>query len=218
MIRHPLAARHALVIAPHPDDEAIGAWALIRRLRDNGASVELVVVSDGGASHPSSRRWPRPRLVKERRRETLRAARTLAISPTRVRFLNLPDGKLEQLADRLDQAIAHALRRRHPPDLIVGPVCDDAHADHRAVAGAIARARRRGERRLGYRVWPYRASRSARGLGIALDGRAMCAKRRVVSGYRTQTGKITDARAGFTMTARLLHAFIRPVERFEILR
>ena len=44
---------------------------------------------------------------------------------------------------------------------------------------------------------------------------ALHAKRRVVRGYRTQMGRITDAEAGFAMTPRHLNAFVRPAERFE---
>ena len=217
MIRRPLAARRVLVVAPHPDDEAIVAWALMRRLGRGGARVELVVVSDGAASHPGSRSWPPARLVAERRRETLRAMATLAIPPSRVRFLAMPDGALETSGVALDRAIARALRRRAAPDLIVGPVPDDAHADHRAVAAALARVPRRGERRLGYRVWPERAARFGAGPGISLDGRDLCLKRRLVRSYRTQSGAITDADAGFTMTPRHLRCFVRPTEHFEVM-
>ncbi|WP_156680203.1 PIG-L deacetylase family protein [Sphingomonas profundi] len=216
-MRPPLTARRVIVVAPHPDDEAIGAWALMRALRRQGARIAVVVVSDGGASHPQSRRWPPARLTRERQRETRRAMATLAIPPHRIRFLGLPDGALETMVARVSAAIAGALRRCPAPDLIVGPVANDAHGDHRAVAQAIARIPRRGERRLGYRVWPEDAAGPGHRLRIALSGREMGIKRRVVRGYRTQAGRITDAAAGFTMTARHLRAFVRPSERFAVL-
>lgn len=217
MRRHPLAARRVLVVAPHPDDEAIGAWGLMHRLARAGARLEVLVVSDGAASHPGSLRWPPRRLVGERRRETLRAMATLAIPPSRVRFLGLPDGQLEAQPARVRGAVAAALRRCVWPDLLVGPIADDAHGDHRAVALAIARVPRAGECRLGYQVWPHGGGRSGARWQVALDGAGLRAKRRVVRSYRTQMGRITDAEAGFAMTARHLRDFVRPAERFTVL-
>jgi LmbE family N-acetylglucosaminyl deacetylase len=212
-MRPPLACRRALVIAPHPDDEVIAAWALMRHLRAAGAVVEVIVVSDGSASHPGSRTWPVPRLVAERRRETRRALRTLAVPPTRIRFLGLPDGGLERAPD-LSRRLARAVLGRRAAQLIVAPLPGDAHADHRAVADALAALPRRGERRLGYQVWPEGAGRGR--AVVRQDAAAMRIKRRVVRSYRTQGGLINDAQAGFAMTHRHLHAFVRPVERFAL--
>ncbi|WP_223796377.1 PIG-L family deacetylase [Sphingomonas nostoxanthinifaciens] len=205
-----------LVVAPHPDDEAIGAWGLMSRLRRAGAVVEVIVVSDGGASHPGSITWPRQRLVRARRRETLQAMRGLGLSGRSVRFLDLPDGQLSDDPRRLRATILRALHRRRPPDLIAGPDVADAHADHAAVAAALAAIRRRGEWRLGYHVWPEGAARGPRRCRVPLDGRALAAKRRIVRGYRTQTGIIADAQAGFAMTHRHLRAFVRPQECFAV--
>ncbi|MGO1304454.1 MAG: PIG-L family deacetylase, partial [Sphingomonas parapaucimobilis] len=41
------AVRHAVVVAPHPDDEIIGAAGLIQALRRQGSVVRVVVVSNG---------------------------------------------------------------------------------------------------------------------------------------------------------------------------
>lgn len=206
------AARTVLVVAPHPDDEAIGAWGLMTALRRRGARLWVVVVSDGAASHPGSVRWPPARLVAERRRESLRAMRALGIAPARVRFLGLPDGALTAAA-----VIRRLERLRMPrPDLICGPVAGDAHADHRAVAAALS-ARRRARHRLGYRVWPLDGR--ARGtLRLRLDAATRTAKRRAVLGYRTQAGLITDSPTGMTIRHHHLRRFAGPVERFAVLR
>jgi LmbE family N-acetylglucosaminyl deacetylase len=203
--------RIALIVAPHPDDEAIGAWGLMTVLRRRGVRLWVVVVSDGGASHPGSTTWPPTRLVLERRRETRRAMRGLGIMPSRIRFLALPDGKLDPIA--IGPAIGRALQRMPSPDLVVGPVRDDAHEDHRAVAEALSR-RRRGH--LAYRVWPSGVRRGG-GLRVPLDARTRTAKRRAVRSYRTQAGWITDSPTGMTITHDHLAAFVRPFEYFEVL-
>lgn len=210
--------RRLFVLAPHPDDEAIAAWALMRRLRRRGAIVEVVVASDGGASHPRSRRWPRARLVAERRRETRRVLGAIGIAPSRIRFLDLPDGALPNRVAALARRLAHALASRRACDLVVAPLPDDAHGDHRAVAAALRSVPRRGERRLGYCVWPEGAARALHGLVVPLTPHAVQIKRRAVRAYRTQAGAITDAEAGFTMTHRHLRAFARPTERFAVMR
>lgn len=217
MSRNILRARHAVVVAPHPDDEAIAAWALMRRLLRAGARIDVVIVTDGGASHPQSRLWPVPRLTAEREREVRRAMRTLGIAPDNIHFLRLPDGGLSGHAGRLAQAFRRCILGRGKADLVLGPMPDDAHADHRAVARALRALRRRGERRLGYRVWSQRRARPLRGPAVPLDLAAMRIKRRVVRSYRTQAGLITDAVAGFAMTHRHLNAFVRPAERFAVL-
>ena len=208
--------RDLLVVAPHPDDEAIGAFGLMNALSRCGTRIRVLVVTDGAASHPGSRRWPPARLMGERRRETRRAMAVLGVPPTRIRFLNLPDGALSNQPSLTRRACRRALQRMPPPDLIVGPVPDDAHADHRAVAAALARLRTASRRRLGYRVWPLGADRHYP-LALALDGRTRAAKRRVVRGYRTQAGRIADSPTGMTMRAHHLRAFAGPAERFRLL-
>lgn len=215
MISGTTLSRGLLVVAPHPDDETIGAWQLIRKAMRAGGRVTVVVASDGGASHPGSARWPRARLVRARRRETLRAMRTLGITPASVHFLDLPDGGLAGYARDLDRALS-LVAARCGAGLIVGPVAADAHADHRAVAEALDRRRRNGGKRLGYQVWPEDRRRSHR-WRVPLDGAARAAKRRAVLSYRTQTGTITDAIAGFALTHRHLRAFVRPAECFVAL-
>jgi LmbE family N-acetylglucosaminyl deacetylase len=209
-------ARRVLVVAPHPDDEAIAAWGLMRHLLRQGARIGVVVVSDGGASHPGSPSWPPARLVAERRRETLRAMRTLGLAPPTITFLDLPDGSLAHDVPMVRERLGRALRRGPAPDLIVGPDMSDAHADHRTVAFALASLRRVGERRLAYHVWPAGGARVCRPCRVILKGAALAIKRRIVRSYRTQGGSITDSPSGFTLTHRHLRAFAGPAERFAV--
>jgi LmbE family N-acetylglucosaminyl deacetylase len=202
--------RRALVVAPHPDDEAIGAWGAIRHLRRRGAAVRVVVVADGAASHPNSVRWPKRRLVAERRRETLRAMRGIGVAARDCRFLGLPDGGLPLHPPRaITRAVAAARA-----DLILLPSAEDDHPDHRAVAGAAHRACTPGARRLTYLVWPVgRRTRGA--VRLPLDN--PLAKRAAIARYRTQTGLIGDDPHGFAIAPHELRAFARPCEHFGAL-
>ncbi|EZP54972.1 MULTISPECIES: PIG-L deacetylase family protein [Sphingomonas] len=201
--------RRALIVAPHPDDEIIGAAGLIRRLKTIGAAVSVVIVSDGGASHPGSRRWPRARLVAERRRESRRALLMLGVSARDLRCLALPDGDLPR---HVAEAVRHLRRLSARADLIVGPAADDAHPDHRAVAAALDRLPGRA-RRLSYRVWPPRRRGDVQGLTLPVPG-GSAFKRLLIARHRTQLGAIRDDPAGFAIAAHELRAFAQPIERF----
>lgn len=212
MMLHLKRVRRLLVVAPHPDDETIGAWQLIRTARRAGARVTIVVASDGSASHPGSLRWPAVRLARARRAESRRAMRAIGVTPSSIHFLKFPDGALGMHPVALRRAVSR-LTARFRPEMIVGPVSDDAHGDHCAVADALRALPRRGEKRLGYQVWPEDQRRIGR-CRVRLDAMAMAGKRRALRSYRTQAGQITDSVAGFTLTPRHLRAFVRPAERF----
>lgn len=205
--------RCVMVVAPHSDDETIGAHALMSRLVAGGVAVRVVVVSDGSASHPGSLRWPRARLVRERQRETRRAMRHLGVAAGSVAFLGLPDGRLDVAPAIAFGRIAAMLRRAPKPMLVVAPGPTDDHPDHRVVAAAVAAPRIAGVRRLTYPVWP--AGNRLRGARLVrLTAQERLAKRRAIGGYRTQTGLITDDPRGFAMTRRQIALFGGPAETF----
>lgn len=205
--------RCLLVIAPHPDDETIGAYALMTRLRRRGVAVRILVVTDGGASHTASPTWPRHRLIRERQQETLRAVRHLGIFRRDVTFLGLPDGRLMQAAPGACRLIAGAIRRAPKPLLMVAPAPSDDHPDHRVVAAAVSDTRIARVRGLAYPVWPAGAAiRHAR--AVTLSAQERLAKRHAIRRYRTQAGRIADDPNGFAMTRAQIAAFSRPVETF----
>ena len=206
--------RRAVIVAPHPDDEIIGAAGLILALKRHDARIRVVVVSDGAASHPASRRWPPKRLVGARRRESLLALRRLGIPAGNVRFLGLPDGALPQHLPRCRQLVRRAVGPGQ--NLIVGPAATDAHPDHRAVAMALGRGFG-AARRLSYHVWPPRAGAIARGRRVSMRG-GHAAKRSLLRLYRTQLGAITDDPTGFTIARHELAAFAHPLETFVEVR
>ncbi|WP_254603131.1 PIG-L deacetylase family protein [Sphingomonas bacterium] len=201
------------MIAPHPDDESIGAWALMAHLRSRGTMIRVLVVTDGAASHPGSRLWPRARLIRERQRETRRAMRIIGIGAGDVAFLGLPDGALPNAAVLARRRVGRAVTCAPRPLLLIAPEVGDDHADHRATARAAAQTRGAGIRRLAYPVWP--AGRNLRGArALILTGRQRLAKRQAIRSYRTQAGRITDDPSGFAMSRAQIAAFSRAREMF----
>lgn len=205
--------RSALIIAPHPDDETIGAYGLIRALKARAARVRVLIVPDGAGSHPASNRWPRRRLIAERQSESLAAMRRIGVMAGDVTFLGLADGGLDR-GDSTRTTLRRAATR-YSYDLLVIPADDDDHPDHRAVAAAF---RRSPARRVEYLVWPNRQTASRRATHSLSLGQRVAAKRGAIQRYRTQMGAITDDPGGFAISRGELAGFARPVERFREVR
>jgi LmbE family N-acetylglucosaminyl deacetylase len=105
--------RRAVVVAPHPDDEVLGAGGLVQRLLSAGVPTRVVAVTDGEASDPH-----RPHgLGVLRSGESLTALGRLGWSRPRITRLGLPDGAVTEHVDRLTQVLT---RRAGPADLNLG--------------------------------------------------------------------------------------------------
>ncbi|WP_024477133.1 bifunctional PIG-L family deacetylase/class I SAM-dependent methyltransferase [Arthrobacter sp. CAL618] len=127
-----------IVVAAHPDDETLGAAGLVRRLARAGVATDIVVATNGEASHPNSPTHTAVQLAELRRIELEQAVELLAPS-ARTHFLNLPDGGLdaEELAEQLRRIVA-AGGRPGERTLLVAPWRGDGHGDHEAGGTAAA--------------------------------------------------------------------------------
>jgi len=95
-----------LVIAPHPDDETLGAGGLVQRVHAQGGSVRIVLITAGdgyveAVVHETGQPQPRPaeyiRYGERRLLEARAAVRQLAPDGVRLQFLGFPDGGLDAL-------------------------------------------------------------------------------------------------------------------------
>jgi len=121
----PAWGRLCLVIAPHPDDETVGAGSVISLHQPAGDRVTVVCVSDGGASHALG--LSRSDMVNRRAREFDQAARALGIE--RPVWLGVPEGRWDP------PSAGRALRSMvEAADVIYAPSCIDYHPEHQAVA------------------------------------------------------------------------------------
>lgn len=126
-----------LVIAPHADDEILGAGAAMARAADDGARVAVIVATDGARSDPGRD----ARLLVETRREECRAGleRMLGHAPPLL-FLDQPDGALSSTA--IPPPLVAALEtfvREAAPDTILVTDPADGHPDHKAAFGLASR-------------------------------------------------------------------------------
>ncbi|MGD0492361.1 MAG: PIG-L family deacetylase [Steroidobacteraceae bacterium] len=117
-----------LVIAPHPNDEILGAGGLIRTWAAGGREVSVLSVSDGEAADPGCEG-----LANLRREEMKEALRKLCPTHVSVTRLGLPDGRITEHLNRLRNAMLSFCRDRLT---LIAPYEHDGHPDHRAV-GAL---------------------------------------------------------------------------------
>ena len=125
-----------VVVAPHPDDEVLGAAGLLRVAARSGSAIVIVAVTDGEASHPGTR-WCGERLAARRRAESAEALDRLAIGPVDVVRCSLPDGAVADHEDRLAGMLRDLLG---PASCCAATWRFDGHPDHDATGRAAARA------------------------------------------------------------------------------
>src|SRR5262245_10242739 len=118
-----------LVLAPHPDDETLGAAGLMQRVLLAGGSVRVVMMTSGdafpeGVETATHVRHPGPRDYRNygnlRERETIAAMQTLGINRGHILFLGFPDGGLcliasSYLSDKVRAFESPYTRRVEPP-------------------------------------------------------------------------------------------------------
>ncbi len=121
------AARRALVIAPHPDDETLGCGGTLARLAATcDIHVLLVTNGDGGGGLP-------PDTSANRKIEMANAVRTLGIANP-VLHLDEPDGRFTD--SPAYRAALSAIVQRLQPDWVFLPWLHDSHADHSRISRA----------------------------------------------------------------------------------
>jgi LmbE family N-acetylglucosaminyl deacetylase len=127
--------RKVVLVAPHPDDEVLGAGGLIQELVADGIPLHVVAVTDGEASHPRSAVARDLDLPAVRSAEAQSALRRLGWLEPRMTRLGIPDGAVAENIDTLADALSDLLS---PDDVCVAPWRRDGHPDHDACGEAAA--------------------------------------------------------------------------------
>jgi LmbE family N-acetylglucosaminyl deacetylase len=126
----PLFGERLLVLAPHPDDEAIGCGGVVAQHLRSGRRVMIVIATDGTAATQTSD----PAGYRDRREdETRRGVERLGTGAV-IEFLRVPDRQLEsgQIAPRLREILTS-----YQPDLVLLPSLVEIHPDHIALSRAF---------------------------------------------------------------------------------
>jgi LmbE family N-acetylglucosaminyl deacetylase len=120
-------AERVLVLAPHPDDEAIGCGGAICLHRQRGDPVQIAFLTSGEQGLPGL-------AAEEIRsiRETEASAAAAVLDVQEIEFLRLPDLELDKHLERGAEQLAELIAEA-TPDLIYLPHPGESHPDHEAV-------------------------------------------------------------------------------------
>lgn len=153
---NPAEVKRALVLVPHPDDEAIGCGGLLAALASSGVAVRVVLVSDGSGAGglPEG-------AAAVRFQEFLASLQVLGASISHEAW-NLPDGGLSDCPMAMDSLLTESLAN-FEPSVLIAPWLYDLHPDHAAVGQLAVRAHQQLKFNQGvlfYEVWsPLPANR-----------------------------------------------------------
>ena len=89
-----------LVLAPHPDDETLGAGGLIARLSRAGVPVTIVAITDGEHAYADT-----PNLADIRIAEQTEALHCLGVPERMIHRLHLPDRDVSGYEDHLEEML-----------------------------------------------------------------------------------------------------------------
>jgi LmbE family N-acetylglucosaminyl deacetylase len=120
-------SKEVLVLAPHPDDEALGCAGTVMLLNQKGVSSTIVFITNGEKLYEN----PSPVISEKRREEGVRASEMLGCNEPL--FLNFPDGEIAHHIDKISHEL-YALIEEKKPDVIFSPSPIDYHADHIAAS------------------------------------------------------------------------------------
>jgi len=139
---------NVLVVAPHPDDEALGCGGAVlgQVADDDRVGVVFLTSGEGGLGA-----YPVDEARRVREKEATAAAAVLGF--TSVDFLRLADGALGEDPDALRVALAPFV---DGVDLVYAPHADEEHPDHVAATYAVADLVNVDV--LGYEIWTPIAS------------------------------------------------------------
>jgi LmbE family N-acetylglucosaminyl deacetylase len=218
-----------VVVAPHPDDEALGCGGLLALLRQAGQPTAAVLVSDGSMSHPNSATFSPEARRAVREAEFRHALTLLGADTTEPLLLRLPDSQVPATADALGFGAAveqlQAFLGEQQAATVLVPWRRDPHPDHRATA-ALVQAALMGlphpPRRLEYVVWAWERAApedlptpadAVRGFRLDVE-EVVPQKQRAIATHRSQVapGVFTDDAGGFLLSTEVLAHFAVPYE------
>lgn len=135
---------NVLVLAAHPDDEALGCGGavLTHVAAGDRVSVAFLTSGEGGLST-----YPVDEARRIREAEATAAAEVLGFAS--VEFMRRPDGSLADDPVALASVVSPLL---DSVDVVYAPHADEDHADHAAVGRAVSETAG-GAEALGYEIW-----------------------------------------------------------------
>ncbi|MET0304292.1 MAG: PIG-L family deacetylase [Microbacteriaceae bacterium] len=211
-----------IVVAAHPDDETLGCGGTIAVCAARGIPIQVLVVTDGAASHPGSPTHTTDELSGIREEELTSALRILA-PRARITWLGLPDGASETGTDAIRRTLEEAVGRAAATPLVLAPWVGDGHHDHRIV-GEVAESvgRDLDVAVLGYPIWMWHWAAPddddvpwSSMLVAPFDELAGARKAKAIGCFRSQIAPLSDDPIDRrVLEPGVLAHFERPLETF----
>ena len=114
-----------LIIAPHPDDEVLGAGGVIKKFSKEGHEVYVLVITRGSPKYYSDEK------IQNVRKEALEAHKILGVKQTAFLDFHAPELDITSNAE-ISKAISEYISKWKITDLFI-PHRGDIHNDHRKV-------------------------------------------------------------------------------------
>jgi LmbE family N-acetylglucosaminyl deacetylase len=193
----------ALIVAPHPDDEALGCGGLIALRRQQGLPVHVVYVTDGSASHPDHPTLTPWKLVSRRIHEARDAMGELGVAENNLHFLCAPDSRLPHLSETITSSflerLVEIINATNVTEVFL-PSRYDGSTEHLAAHTLVQRALEESARSLRvyeYPIWSwwnprllFRPALESRRIHRVARGGHSAAKIRAIRRYRSQVEPI----------------------------
>lgn len=196
-------AKRILLLAPHPDDEVVGAAAAIGRARAAGGEVHVAFLSNGVPDRSLLRPWQRrghAARVERRRAESAAAAKLLGY--TVALFQEIPTRTLKSELAGTRARLVDLIARRNI-DMLWAPAYEGGHQDHDAASFIAWTLRDR------LPVWEFAEYNNAGGRArsqqfpsacggeteLRLDQREVAAKRAALALYASERGNLAHIAA-----------------------
>ncbi len=174
-----------LILAPHPDDETLGAGALIADCAARGRLGAIVYLTDGAGSHPEGT----PRVAITRRKEARHAIGRLNAAAAPAIWMGWRDAQPHlvdsQIFSRDADRLAAFIRWRRIDAIAVSDY-SETHCDHVAAYRLAKAATRRAKRPVtlfAYHVWSDPPTFARR---IATPAMAVGRRRQALLAHRSQ--------------------------------
>ncbi len=138
-IPSPKAGDKIIVFSPHPDDETIGVGGYIYSAEKAGATVKVVLATDGNKHGLRDKRY----------NEFKQATGVLGVNQSNLVFLGHPDGALSKVGESVLTKEFRKEVDNFQPNIVFYPYTSDDHPDH-AYTGKIAQSAISGSSISGY--------------------------------------------------------------------
>jgi len=173
--------KRVLILAPHADDETIGAGGTLRLHANQGAEVSCLVLTDGAQSVTELSKGD---LVQARKDEMEEVKNILGLKE--VFYLDLEDGGVSSTSQTRD--LLWKVIQKLKPDLIYSPPFIDAHQDHLATTKLLAETLAEGDYECDIRLYEVNCPIPPSSINIVTDiSNTLDAKEEAIKAFESQT-------------------------------